>query len=272
MNTNSTPKGRLVVICGAKGGIGKTMLSINLAVSLVKKGRRVALWDGDFQFGDIDISMNLQPTFTMQEVIESLDSMDAYSFQSLLTTHETGVDVLPAPDQPEYADLITPVMLTQSLDFLLSAYDYVVVDTGAGLNDLNLSLIERADRILLVTTSGLAPIKHTKSMLKIFRALELESRVQIIINRSTMDSMAPLDTILNTLQIGSAFTIPNHFADVHYSLDHGMPLVSTRSKSDVAKSIFKMAECVDVNRPPDASVEPTKKGLLQKAFAKKGRG
>lgn len=269
MSYESTPKGRLVVVCGAKGGIGKTMLSINLAVSLVKKGKRVALWDGDFQFGDIDISMNLQPAFSMRDVIESGGDIDTYSFQSLLTEHHTGVHVLPAPDQPEYADLITPEMINQSLAFLKSEYDYVVVDTGTGLNDHNLSLLERADRILLVTTSGLAQIKHTKSMLRVFHALELTSRVQVIINRSTMESMAPVETILNTLQIESAFTIPNHFADVHYSLDHGIPLVSARSKSIVARAIFKMAEQVDANQSPDSLIE--KNGFLHKTFTKNGK-
>ncbi|WEG13581.1 P-loop NTPase [Pullulanibacillus sp. KACC 23026] len=249
-------KGELIVVCGAKGGIGKTLISINLAIALQKNRKQVALWDGDFQFGDVDISLNLQPTFTMEEVIESMDSLDQYSLESLMTVHESGVAVLPAPRRPEFADLVTPAILTKTLNLLLERYERVVVDTGAGITEQSLSLLEQADQILLVTTSGLSPVKHTKSILEIFDALELRERVRVVINRSTMESMAPIEKILETLQIDTAYTVPNNFSVAHASLDEGRPLTLYKSKSDVARAIFKMAETMETGAPIDPIVPP----------------
>lgn len=258
--TNQPKKGKMIVVCGAKGGLGKTMLALNLAISLHKKGRRVVLWDGDFQFGDVDISLNLQPTFTMEDVIESMDTLDEFSMQSLLTEHESGVAVLPAPERPELADLITPSILEKTHNLIRQQFDYMIVDTGAGITDQSLCLLERADTILLVTTSGLSPIKHTKTMLTIFKTLDLSERVQVVINRSTMESMAPIEKILETLQIEAAYTVPNNFMVTHPSLDQGKPLVIYKSKTDVAKAIFKMAENMDSNLPVGAITK--KKGSI----------
>lgn len=261
---DSHKKGEMIVVCGAKGGLGKTMISTNLAIALHKKGRRVALWDGDFQFGDVDISLNLQPAFTMQEVIESVDTLDDFSLESLMTKHESGVYVLPAPERPELADLLTPSILTKTRDLLLEQFDYIIVDTGAGITEQSLCLLEKAEKILLVTTSGLSPIKHTKSMLDIFQTLELRDRVQVVINRSTMESMAPIDKILQTLQIETAYTIPNNFMVIHPSLDQGKPLTVYRTKTDVAKAIFKMAETLDSKTPMTSITQFPRSALIKK--------
>jgi pilus assembly protein CpaE len=260
-------KGKMIVVSGAKGGIGKTMLSINLAISLYKKGLRVALWDGSFQFGDVDTSMDLHPAFTINDVVESIDTLDPFSLQNLMTKHISGVNVLPASKRPEYAELITPTSITKTAELLLQNYDYVIVDTGTGLNDQSLSLIEQADKILLMTTLDLVPIKNTKLVLEILQTLGLQDRVQMVINRSTMEGATPIEKVLETLQIDTAFYIPNNASLVFQSLNQGVPLVVGRSKSDVAKAIFKIAEGLDSNRLP-STVTHRKKPFFSKVLGR----
>lgn len=260
-------KGKMIVVSGAKGGIGKTMLAINLAISLYKKGLQVALWDGAFQFGDVDTSMDLHPSFTINDVAESIDTLDPFTLQNLMTKHSSGVNVLPASKRPEYAELITPASIAITAELLLQNYDYLIVDTGTGLNDQTLSLIERADKILLVTTLDLVPIKNTKYVLDILQTLELKDRVQVVINRSTMEGATPVGKVLETLQMETAFYIPNNAALVFQSLNQGVPLVIGRSKSDVAKAIFKIAEGLVSNRVPEKAIHRKKMlfGKLRRA-------
>ncbi|WP_124220594.1 P-loop NTPase [Aquisalibacillus elongatus] len=62
--------GQVITVCSGKGGVGKTLLAVNLAVSLSKKNADVALIDGEFQFGDVGLAMDLQPSFTMKDIVE----------------------------------------------------------------------------------------------------------------------------------------------------------------------------------------------------------
>ena len=97
--SNSYPQqGEMIAVCSAKGGIGKTTLTVNLAVALLKKNFSVAVLDGDFQFGDVGLAIDLQTRFTMKEVVEGLETLDEHSLAGYLSKHESGVRVLPAPN------------------------------------------------------------------------------------------------------------------------------------------------------------------------------
>jgi pilus assembly protein CpaE len=69
-------RGELIVVCSAKGGIGRTVMAVNLAVALTKKNIQVGVLDGDFQFGDVSLAMDLHPTFTIKDVVENLETLD----------------------------------------------------------------------------------------------------------------------------------------------------------------------------------------------------
>ncbi|HEU5141275.1 MAG TPA: P-loop NTPase [Bacillales bacterium] len=255
-------KGKMMVICGAKGGVGKTALALNLAIAFSKKGKKAALWDGDFQFGDIDISMDLQPTFTMTDVVEGIESLDAFTLESFMTKHDSGVEVLSSVKTPEYADLVTPSAISKAGELLLQLYDVVIVDAGTGFNDQSLSFIERADEILLVTTPELASIKSTKLMLDTLGTLELRDRVKIVVNRSTLESSASIDKLVGILRSDMAYAIPDDFAAVSRSLNEGIPLVSKRSKSAASKAVFKMAAAIDCGRDSGENGRKPRKSIF----------
>ncbi len=154
-------RGEMIAVCSAKGGVGRTILTVNLAIALFKKNIKVSILDGDFQFGDIGLAMDLQSTFTIKDVMEEIESLDEYMLGSYLCKHDSGVRVLPAPDRPEYADLVTKEALNKIVDFLLQQFDYLVVDTGVGLQDQTMEVLEKADQILVVTNLEMATLeKH----------------------------------------------------------------------------------------------------------------
>ncbi|MET3699118.1 pilus assembly protein CpaE [Bacillus oleivorans] len=267
--TKKKKRGEMIVVCSAKGGVGKTTLTVNLAVALHKKNIKINVLDGDFQFGDVSLALDLQTTFTIKDVIEEIDRLDSPTLLSYLCSHDSGVRVLPAPERPEYADLITDTAITTICDFLVQDHDYVIVDTAAGLNEKTLQFLEKADQIVVVTNLEMATLKNTKLMLDTIKMLELDDKVQLVVNRATMESVISAADIPDILNIEDPILVPNDFQMASQALNIGIPFVISQGKSEMAKAYFKMAELLTSRR--EIAPLPSSKGpsLLSKFFGRK---
>lgn len=254
-------KGKMVIICSAKGGVGKTTVAVNLAISLNKKKLKIALMDGDFQFGDVNVAMDLGSSFSISDVAESISTLDSLSLNSFLSKHSSGVRVLSAPESPELADLITPEIISEVSELILEDYHYLIVDTGVGLNDQTLTLMEKADEILLITTLELISIKNTKRLLQILQTLGMREKVKTVLNRSTMESVMEANQVPQILNMESLYLIPNNFQIASKSLNLGIPFVINQPSSDIAKAVFKVAEQLDAGEPLE---KPKKQTFLEK--------
>ena len=122
---------------GAKGGVGTTTIAINTAIALQGLGRRVCLVDGNLQFGDHRVFLDLGLDRKSIVDVVSAPSMDTDLIRKVVQTHDSGVDLLLAPPSPESADLVTPGHMHQVLELLRGMYDYVVVDIDKRLDDVN---------------------------------------------------------------------------------------------------------------------------------------
>ncbi|GAA0340430.1 hypothetical protein GCM10008967_33490 [Bacillus carboniphilus] len=261
-------RGEMIVVCSAKGGVGKTTLTVNLAVALRKKNIKIGVLDGDFQFGDVGLALDLQSTFTMKDVVEEMDRLDAPTLNSYLCSHDSGVKVLPAPDRPEYADLITEQSIEKVTELMLQDFDYLLVDTGAGINEKSIQLLEKADQIIVITNLEMATLKNTKLMLETLNILELSDKVQLVVNRSTMESVISAQDIPDILGIEEQMLIPNDFQTASQSLNIGIPFVTSQAKSDVARSYFRIAEQL-TSRREIAPIQTKGPSVLSKLFGRK---
>jgi pilus assembly protein CpaE len=262
-------RGKMIAVCSAKGGIGRTTLTVNLAVALGKKNVSVAILDGDFQFGDVNLAMDLKFSFTIKEVLEGMGSIDVHSLANYLAVHESGVNVLSAPERPEYADLVTNEAAEKIVDILLKGHDFVVVDTPVGLNEQSIRFIEKADQILVVTNLEMASLKNTKLFLETLDILGLMDRVRIIINRANMESVITAADAAKILAAVNPIYIPNDFQICSQSINLGVPFVIKHAKSDVAKGVFKMAEILSSGNDSLMSKAKKSHSPLSKWFSKK---
>lgn len=260
-------RGEIIAICSAKGGIGRTTLAVNLAVALSKKNIQICLMDGDFQFGDVSLALDIQPTFTIKDIIEYMDGMDAFSLAGYLNRHSSGVKVLAAPERPEFADMITGELVLKACDLLLTQHDFLIVDTGAGLHDRTLELIEKADHVLLMTTLEIASIQNTKMMMETLETLGMRHKIQVVMNRSTMDSVIKAGEVPDILGEESPIFIPHDGNLVTQSLNIGIPFVMNQGKSDIAKAVFKLAEQL-ISRREIAMFKPKQPSFLQSIYYK----
>ncbi len=249
-----TDKGAIVTITSAKGGSGKTVVATNVALLLNRiPDKKVVLVDADLQFGDVCLLLQLEPRFTMVNAAHELHHLDAEMLDSLLTEHPSGLKVLAAPLEPAFADDITTAGLMQMLDLLQESYDYVVVDTASMLDELILSLIEKADHVLMVVDMDLPSVKNAKLALETLRLLKFSTQnVQLVMNRN--NSKAKLDNkeIESALKMEISAAVPSDAA-VPTSVNEGRPIVEADPKGKVAKGFESVAELIAGKIPESTS-------------------
>lgn len=246
-------RGRIITVTSAKGGSGKTVTATNVALLLNRiEGKRVALVDADLQFGDVCLLLQLEPRFTMVNAAHELHQLDSEMLDSLLTEHPSGLKVLAAPLEPAFADDITTAGLMQMLEVLQERYDYIVVDTASMLDELILSLIEKADQVLMVVDMDLPSVKNAKLALETLRLLKFSTaNVSLVMNRS--NSKARLDNreIEGALKMEIAASVPSDAA-VPNSVNEGRPVVESDPKGKVAKGFESVAALI-AGKIPESS-------------------
>ena len=168
----ATP-GRVVSVFCTKGGTGKSVVAINLAVALAKRTiQPVVLVDADLQFGDVALMLQLQPTHTIAEAVQAGDRLDGTMLENLLLRHPaSGLLVLAAPTEPSSADQIGRVDLARILEILRERCAYVVVDTSANFAEVTLAAIESSDDILVMAGLDVMSLKSARIGLQTMRVL-----------------------------------------------------------------------------------------------------
>ncbi len=249
-----TEIGRLITITSAKGGSGKTVMATNIALLLNRiPNKKVVLVDADLQFGDVCLLLQIEPRFTMVNAAHELHHLDAEILDSLLTEHPSGLKVLAAPLEPAFADDITTAGLMEMLEILQETYDYILVDTASMLDELILSLIEKADQVLMVVDMDLPSLKNAKLALETLRLLKFStSNVSLVMNRSNAKNKLNDKEIEGALKMEISAAVPSD-ASVPNSVNEGRPVVETDPKGKVAKGFESVAELIADKIPEGAS-------------------
>lgn len=237
--------GNIVVVYSPQGGAGCTTIATNLASGLMREGSKVLLVDADLQFGDVGVFLNLQPQSTLYDLVGSVDDLDTELFENIVVTHDSGLKVLMGPTRLEMADeIITnhPTATAQIIEKIANNYDFVVIDTGRHLDEMLLSLMELATRVILVATPTLASVKNVRLILDLFTQLKYpDDKTFFVLNR-THDER----------QQQRAGTIPTSAIEKHLKRQvfASIPLDEVVVLNAVNKGIPVIASQRDRNRSP----------------------
>ncbi|WP_337017757.1 AAA family ATPase [Oceanobacillus massiliensis] len=258
-----------IVICSAVGGVGRTSVTVNLAALLANQYIKVSVVDADLQFGDIALAMDLQPSRTIKDAAERKD-IENINFYML--EHHSGVKVLPAPDRPEFAELISPDFLSNIADKLEENTEYLLIETQSGLHDMNIQLMENADLILVVSTPAMASLKNTKLMIETLDSLGLKHLVRLVVNKFTAQTaIRPKDMAELTNSDQAIFL---SFADrlMDQSLDTGIPFIISHPKTAFTKDLEKAAGMLHLYNPKKTKTKEKSGFLHQLRIREAGQG
>jgi pilus assembly protein CpaE len=192
--------GNIIIVYSPQGGAGCTTVATNLASALTRENTRVLLVDANLQFGDVGVFLNLNAQSTLVDLVDNVDDMDIDYFDNVVTTHSSGLKILMGPARPELAEKViaNPNAVAVILGKIRGSYDFIIVDTGLHLDEMTLSLLDIATRIILVTTPILTSIKNTRFVLDLFDQLHYSNdKTILILNRVSEDQN------LRKLAIGS---------------------------------------------------------------------
>ncbi len=235
---------KLITIFGTKGGVGKSVICTNLAVSAAQQHAKVAMIDLDVQFGDLSIMVNVNPRKTIAEMMQEGEKPSREMLESYLY-ERYGVQLLSAPNKPELAEMVVPRRVQEIFDICRQEYTYTFVDTPSFIDELSLTALEQSDLILLIITLDLPTIKNVKKGIDILKSLQLLNRARLILNRSSgIAGIEPHD-IERVLDMKIKGEIPSDGKLVVSSLNQGIPFVRMNPKAPISKGIQSLLRVLE---------------------------
>ena len=233
--------GQIVTVFAAKGGCGKTTLAINLAVALAQERRRVCLVDLDLAFGDVAISVQVNPAHTIIDAVRMAGHVDTTGAASLLTRYRPGLDLLLAPVTPGDAEKIPPPLVRELLTVMRGMYDYVVVDTPALFSEHVLIAMDASAHHVLLTTPDVPALKNLRVTLDTFDMLSYPADIRsIVLNRSDAKVGLTAEDVMRVVRCPIAVQVPSS-REVPVSINKGEPIVVDSPAHPVSHAIARFA-------------------------------
>lgn len=239
---NGGDSGLAVAIAGGKGGVGKTTTSINLGAALVQRDNSVIVVEADLamanlvDFLTLDLDIGTDPT--LHEVLQGHVRLEAAIYEA-----PGGLHVLPSGVTIGGYQAADPTRLQAVIDSLTAEYDYVLIDTAAGLSEESLVPLMIADRVCLVASPRVSAVrdgKKTKELAERFDGAVLG----VIFTRSGTGSAPPIDRIASFIGVDLLGHVPDD-ESVPLAQDAGMPVVNYRPGAPAAVRYWEIAETID---------------------------
>jgi pilus assembly protein CpaE len=232
----------MICVLGPKGGAGKTLVTANLAVSLANAGRKVVVVDLDLQFGDVGLSLGLNPEKTIYDLAKSGGSLDADKLEGYLSMHSSGARVLMAPTRPDHAGAITTEFLRDIYGILRLSNDYVVVDTPPGFTPEVIAATDSSSHICMVGVLDSLSLKNTKLGLETLDLMGYEAdRITLILNRADSRVGITPDDVSAVIGRPPDILIPSD-RDIPRAVNEGTPIVLMKEKSESARAFRSLAD------------------------------
>ena len=237
---------KMTVVMNAKGGSGATMLACNIATIMSQHLQsKTALVDLDVQFGSLPLYFDMMPNHSILEALDIIGSLDSVGLDGYMMQHHSGLRILGSrPDKVVLSDEVSANKLSLLMDMLQQDNEEVVVDVPRQIDHITTTVLERANRIIIVTQQTLTHIRDTVRLLGILKEELLipDDRIQLVVNRYDKSSVVTIDDINKTLQSDSAMLVPNDYKNVMQSENMGIPLNEYAKNALITSTLIELTE------------------------------
>lgn len=242
---------KIVAVIKSEGGVGATallgQLATRFAADEASVGREACLIDLDVQFGDAAVQLGLQPALTFNDLIEAGNRIDGELMRSIAAPHPSGLRVIAAPREIMPLEAITSDQLLSIVDLATAEFGTVFVDLPTNWTNWSLSLLARADMVLMVTQLRVPSLHRARRQLDLLASQDMDRlNVHIVLNRAEKGlfrTIGPADAE-RVLRRPVAFSIANDHATMSQAIDRGVPIAEVKRKSALGKDIDAMEQGV----------------------------
>ncbi len=172
---------RVVTVTSGKGGVGKTNVSVNLAMALSNAGKRVTIMDADLGLGNIDVLLGLHPEYNLNHVIEGEQGLD-----DIIVPGPGEMSIIPAASGVQNMAELSPAQhagLIRAFSEMNHNLDVLLVDTAAGISDSVISFSRAAQDVLVVVNDEPASITDAYALIKVLNREYGLFRFRVLCNR-----------------------------------------------------------------------------------------
>jgi len=179
-STNSMNNAKVITVTSGKGGVGKSSTATNLALSLSALDNKVCIFDADASLANINILLGIQPKFTLQHLLNGEKTLSDITIKG-----PRGLNIIPgASGVAEYAHLSgkQKSILLSALDRLQQQYDYLIIDTAAGIGDDVLDFVKASQFSIIIITPEPTSLTDSFSLLKVLKRANYQQNPHILVN------------------------------------------------------------------------------------------
>lgn len=260
---------RVITVTSGKGGVGKSSISVNLAISLAMEGKRVIVMDVDFGLANIEVMLGIRPEYNLADMM-----FGGKTLQEVITRGPEGIGFISGGSGIQELTSLTReqiVNLTMHLSELDELADVIIIDTGAGIADAVLEFVTASTEVLLVVTPEPTSITDAYALLKTLnRKADFSAEnmsIKVVANRATtgnagkelFEKMSVVVAKFLKFNLEYLGDIPQD-DQVSKAIIRQKPIVLSAPNSEAGKAMRMIAKKLNGSRVP---VADEKKGIAQ---------
>jgi pilus assembly protein CpaE len=240
--SDSFSLGKIIVVHGARDGVGATTTAINMTTDLVhRKKFQVCLVDACALMGDIAVRFRVESAKSWKNLI-GLTDIDDEALESTIHINNSGLNMLLAPREVTAQQIDETAFINQIIRGLQQRYQYIIIDTDSRLNEMTRGICSIADQILLLSDLDLASLKNLKVRIKELISLDVkESAISLIINKSDLKvGISPHD-IPELIGMGVSNYLPWDIDVTRYA-NEGLVIVTEKERSEISHKFLHLTD------------------------------
>jgi pilus assembly protein CpaE len=239
---------RVICVFSPKGGVGKTTVAFNLAVSASQAGAATALIDGSLQYGDLRALLKV-PSDVPSMLDLPTDRVHESDLHDVMWRDPAGIDILLAPPRVEMAEMVSARDVEKTLSLLRRLYEVIVIDTASGLNETTLAFLDGSDIVLSIVTYDSTTIHNTIAVAEVFASIGYPpEKMAYMVNRADSTGGIGHDELARALGRRPDFEVVSDGRLVVQANNEGMPFVVASPDAAISRDLRRAAQAL-LGRP-----------------------
>lgn len=248
---------QIVTISGGKGGVGKTFFSVNFAIELKNRGYNVLIFDADINLSNVNLLLHIDESNRFEDYLNGNAAIE-----DVIQKGVVGVDVLYVGEDLDKILKLNDAqlnMLIQGLKELEKKYDFIIIDSQAGINELNLKMLANSDRIIMIANPEITSLVDMYRVIKIASLNKPNIQFEIVVNKaSRADSAARIfkkvSETISMFKVKTSVLFLGYILDdskrVFESIQKRVPFLVLHENSNIAECFKIVANSFLRNKKP----------------------